>query len=168
MLFSSRRRGFCKLVPARSLARWLGGYGRFARRRAAARWRPSCACSGGGAGYASFIDIGDCGVTDGTDDALARQPLGVAVGLDKLNKGCAFDKFGAEIHRRTPWHEEKKKNKGGAYELGTTSEMALLVINDLRHYRGQNDLFFGRFYQISPLRKKLGLIVLYYYSQKVV
>ena len=32
-------------------------------------------------------------------------------GLDKLNKGCAFDKFGAEIHRRTPWHEEKRKTR---------------------------------------------------------
>jgi len=40
-----------------------------------------------GAGYASFIDIGHRGVTEGNDDALARQPLGVAVGLDKLNKG---------------------------------------------------------------------------------
>ena len=66
-----------------------------------------------GAGDTSFIEIGDCGVTKGNDDALARQPLGVAVGLDKLNKGCAFDKFGAEIHRHTLWHE-KKENKAEA------------------------------------------------------
>jgi hypothetical protein len=47
---------------------------------------------------AVLFAFGNFGIAQRDEGALTRLPLGIAIGLNELHKGSAFDSFCSEIH----------------------------------------------------------------------
>ena len=52
------------------------------------------------AGDERFFGLWEFGVAEGSDDALARQTITIAIGMNELNELRAFYRFSPKIHAR--------------------------------------------------------------------